>query len=286
MPSTLLSLLVAIYVLIPGYCYYAVRRRAIPTRRVSTIVEAADVMAVAMITNTLTLIAYGIMQSVPWIREHSPSVVHLLRDPGEYLLHSNSRLAYVGVWALGLLIGSSILATAFALNAHPTKKTTKTTKAGLVQRLQKRYPARVTDASVWDRYFYSETPEDHMVYLECYLHDESYVAGTLARYNPDINDSPDRDLVQSDPLSVIKADRSQLTEPGCDQHVILPARDIKRIIVTYVNSDTIGTELERDFENETTGQNPIETKQARNLEDDLKTTDQDAILKIANNTEA
>jgi len=27
MPSTLIGLIIAVYILIPGYCYYAVRRR-------------------------------------------------------------------------------------------------------------------------------------------------------------------------------------------------------------------------------------------------------------------
>lgn len=240
-------------------------------------------MAVAMITNTLTLIAYGITQSVPWISEHSPNVVHLLRDPNEYLLHSNSRLAYVGGWALGLLIGSSVLALTIALKIHPPKKTPKT---GLAQKLQKRYPARVIDESAWDRYFYSEAPEDSKVYLECYLHDESYVAGTLAWYNSDIDESPDRNLALGNPLSVIKADRSRLVEPGYDQRVILSARDIQQIIVTYVNPDTIETELKRDFENETASQNPIEAEQEHNHVGNLKTTDQDSALNTANDIEA
>ena len=86
MPSTLSGLLIFVYVLIPGYCYYAARRRLTPTRRVTTIVDAANVIFVAMVTNAVMLVIFGVTQVVPWIREHSPSAVHLLRDSSEYLL--------------------------------------------------------------------------------------------------------------------------------------------------------------------------------------------------------
>ena len=51
MPSTLVGLLVAVYVLIPGYCYYAVRRRTVPTRPLSTAVEGANLLVVAMVAS-------------------------------------------------------------------------------------------------------------------------------------------------------------------------------------------------------------------------------------------
>ena len=48
MPSTLVGLLVAVYVLIPGYCYHAARRRTVPTRPVSTVIEGANLLVVAL----------------------------------------------------------------------------------------------------------------------------------------------------------------------------------------------------------------------------------------------
>ena len=91
MPSTLVGLLAAVYVLIPGYCYYAVRRRTVPTRPVSTVIEGANLLVVAMVANALMLALYGALQAVPWIRVHSSSIVHLLRDAEGYLLQSNAR---------------------------------------------------------------------------------------------------------------------------------------------------------------------------------------------------
>ena len=122
MPSTLIGLLVAVYALIPGYCYYAVRRRSVPTRPVSTVVEGANLLVVAVVTNTVTLALYGVLQWVPWFGDHSPSIVAILRDARGYLLESNARLAYVGVWAMGVLAVSSVLAVAFAHRLWPIRR--------------------------------------------------------------------------------------------------------------------------------------------------------------------
>ena len=107
MPSTLAGLLVAIYLLIPGYCHYVVRRRTVPTRPLSTAVEGANLVIVAMVANATTLGLYGISQTVPWIRTHSPDIVEILRETDNYLLESNSRLAYVGAWAWLLIVVAS-----------------------------------------------------------------------------------------------------------------------------------------------------------------------------------
>lgn len=114
MPSTLAGLFVAIYLLIPGYCYYLVCRRTVPTRPLSTAVEGAGLVLVAVVANTLTLAIYGISQTVPWVRNHSPNVVPLLSDTSGYLLESNSRLASVTVWAVALLAVASGLTAACA----------------------------------------------------------------------------------------------------------------------------------------------------------------------------
>ena len=119
MPSTLIGLLVAVYALIPGYCYYAVRRRTFPTRPVSTVVEGANLLVVAVVANTASLALYGVLQWVPWFGDHSPSIVEILRDTRGYLLESNARVAYVGVWAMGVLTASSVLAVAFAHRVWP-----------------------------------------------------------------------------------------------------------------------------------------------------------------------
>ena len=242
MPSTLLGLLIFVYILIPGYCYYAVRKRLTPIRRVTTIIDAAYVLFVAMVTNASMLMVYGILKAIPWFREHSPSTIDLARDSKQYLLQDDTRLAYVSIWAAALLLGSSALAILLAVRSVTN---IQTQRRGLVGRLWERYPARVIDKSVWDYYFHHMAPDDGEVYLECYLHDNSYAAGVLAWYNTDIDDSPDRDLVLTSPLTVTSAGGAELVQPSFGQNTILSARDIRTIIVTYVSRTAIEAELAR-----------------------------------------
>ena len=98
MPSTLLGLLIAVYVLIPGYCYHAVRRRTVPTRPVSTVIEGANLLVVAMVANASMLALYGALQAVPWIRGHSPSIVHLLSVPPAHTSHSSNCMMCAWCW--------------------------------------------------------------------------------------------------------------------------------------------------------------------------------------------
>lgn len=242
MPSTLLGLLIFVYVLIPGYCYYAVRKRLTPIRRVTSIVDAANVLFVAMVTNALMLMVYGILKAIPWIRERSPSTVDLVRDSKQYLLQDDSRLAYLSIWAATLLLGSTVLAVLFAVRSVPNAKTQR---VGVIGKLWERYPTRVIDVSVWDYYFHHLAPDDSIIYLECHLHDNSYAAGVLAWYNTDIDDSPDRDLVLARPLTVINAVGSERVQDVFEQLIVLSARDIRMIIVTYVARDVVEAEQRR-----------------------------------------
>lgn len=227
MPSTLIGLLVAVYALIPGYCYYAVRRRTFPTRPVSTVVEGANLLVVAVVANTASLALYGVLQWVPWFGDHSPSIVEILRDTRGYLLQSNARVAYVGVWAMGVLAVSSVLAVAFAHRVWP------------IGQLAARFAPALSDESVWHRYFELEKPKDTdtYVFLECHLVDGSYVAGPLVWYNTDIEDHPDRELVLGQPLVILGSDGEPVS-PSRNSQAILSAREIRRILVTHVVDPT------------------------------------------------
>ena len=229
MPSTLVGLLVAVYLLIPGYCYYATRRRTVPTRPVSTVIEGANLLVVALVTNTSMLVIYVALQWVPWIRGHSPSIVDLLRDAEGYLLQSNARLAWVGGWSVALLAGASALAVAFAYRLWP------------IEPFLNRFAPALSDESVWHRYFFIGAPKDSYVYLECHLTDGSYVAGPLVWYNTDLEDSPDRDLVIGQPLTLLGPD-GEPTEGSPGAQAILSAREIGQILVTYVDRSTIDLE--------------------------------------------
>lgn len=59
------------------------------------------------------------------------------------------------------------------------------------------------------------------------------MAGPLVWYNTDLEDHPDRELVLGQPLTVLGSAGEPLTpSPNCQ--AILSAREIRRILVTYV----------------------------------------------------
>ena len=122
----------------------------------------------AMLVNAAALALYGFAQTVPFVRDHSPSIVQILRETESYLLESNSRLAYVGTWAAALLAVSSGLVVAIAYRAWPNKL------------LAKLFAKSLSDESVWHRYFFVEQPNDTYVYLECYLTDGRQTTDPLA----------------------------------------------------------------------------------------------------------
>ena len=253
MPSTLAGLLVAIYLLIPGYCYYVVRRRTVPTRPLSTAVEGVNLVVVAMLANAVTLALYGLAQAVPFVRDHSPSIVQILRGTESYLLESDSRLAYVGTWAAVLLAIASGLAVAIAYRAWPMSLLAKlfgkslsdesvAYRAWPMSLLAKLFGKSLSDESVWHRFFFTEQPEKTYIYLECYLTDGSHTAGTLVWYNTDLQDHPDRELVLKDPITTV----GPSGEPSgrSDTLAILSAREICQIIVTYVREPALDSDSE------------------------------------------
>ena len=105
----------------------------------------------------------------------------------------------------------------------------------------KRFAPALSDESVWHRYFFIGAPKDSYVYLECHLTDGSYVAGPLVWYNTDLEDSPDRDLVIGQPLTLLGPD-GESTEGSPGAQAILSAREIRQILVTYVDRSTIDLE--------------------------------------------
>ena len=113
--------------------------------------------------------------------------------------------------------------------------------SGPIEPFLKRFAPALSDESVWHRYFFIGAPKDSYVYLECHLTDGGYVAGPLVWYNTDLEDSPDRDLVIGQPLTLLGPD-GEPTQGSPGAQAILSAREIRQIVVTYVDRSTIDLE--------------------------------------------
>ena len=145
-----------------------------------------------------------------------------------------------------LLAGASALAMALAFRLWP------------IEPLLKRFAPALSDESVWHRYFFIRAPKDSYVYLECHLNDGSYVAGPLVWYNTDLEDSPDRDLVIGQPLTLLGPDGEPI-EGSLGAQAILSAREIRQILVTYVDRSTIDVEEGRSSGLTPGGSEPLGT---------------------------
>ena len=225
MPGSLTGLLVAIVVLIPGYLRYALRKRIFSTRRLPRAMEAAGVIVVATVANTTVLVIYGLLRMLPFIREHSPSPSELIRDPAGYILLSDSRLAWVVAWIIGLLILASLLSAVFTIRPWPLKY------------LSRFLAPTIAETSGWYQVFMAGVPKDSSVaYVICELLDGSYVSGDLAWFNTDPEEGPDRDIVLAPPFSIHNADGNTFESPDADDlhRVVVSARDIRRIYVSYI----------------------------------------------------
>ena len=225
MPGSLTGLLIAIVVLIPGYLRYALRKRIFPTRRLPRAMEAAGVIVVATVANATALVIYGLLRISPTIREHSPSPTELIRDPAGYILLSDSRLAWVAAWTIGLLLLASALSAVFTLRPWPLKH--------LGQVLS---PA-IAETSGWYHVFVAGVPAKSSVsFVICELLDGTNVSGDLAWFNTDPDEGPDRDIVLAPPFAIRWADGNSFQSQSEDglHRIVVSARDIRRIYVSYI----------------------------------------------------
>lgn len=222
MLDPLSGLSIAVVLLIPGYVHYATRRKRVPVKTLSRAMEGMGLIVVAAVANTVTLGFMTGLAQLPPVRGHAPDLAHLVRDPRGYVLLDNSRLLYVAGWTVVFVILASGLAAAFAYRIGPLKY------------LSRQLAPALGEFTAWYHAFEDNVPEDYdRIFLICELTDGGYAAGDLAWYSTQPEASPDRDLVLAAPLQVRKPDQAE-QEVLHEGRLILSARDIRRIYVTYI----------------------------------------------------
>lgn len=214
MPTTLVGLLIFISLLLPGFVSYVHRRALAPTRAVSSLVELVTLATVSIVTDLATLGLFGLIRL---------ALPHGTPDVGR-LLASRTRQAYLIAhfpvimgWAAAFMAVSSALAYLSSTN-----------------RARRYIPGTpvMIEASSWYHLF--EARPDKYVYLGCDLRDGTYIAGALEWYNTDVAETENRDLVLSPPL--LRAVEGQRSPVDDFERVVVSARDISRMYVTYVDT--------------------------------------------------
>jgi hypothetical protein len=224
-PTTLVGLLIFLGFLTPGFLHYIQRRAQVPDRPLSPLLETATLTTISLLTNVLTLGAFGLVRAI--IPSHTPDVGRLL---GSKLtrygkpIASGSRyvdgnLPYVLGWAAGILVVSCVLAIVLARSER------------LRRLVLFRFTPVIYQVSAWYHVF-EQVPAGKYVYVGCELTDGAYVGGRLAWYSSETVEAGDRSLVLAPPLTRRIGD-DESTQVTDVERMIVSARDIVRMEVSY-----------------------------------------------------
>jgi hypothetical protein len=243
-PASLAGLLFFTVMLWPGLTYTTIRERMKPMIRRSPFREALDVISVSLLT--ALVVAMIVVVSHLLMPRFTPQPNELLFDTQRYV---EEELTLVGAWAVVALVLSQGFAAILAL--------------GLLGRLflpvfrrRRDYAGLAiheSQLSAWWIAFTQYPVAEAIPYVGCQLSDGSYVSGLLHSYSRDWEDLPDRDLVLLGPIQFRPAKANQVAVLEGVGMVVVSARNIVMITVTYqpaeavpnVNSASVATEAAR-----------------------------------------
>ncbi|MFI8535681.1 DUF6338 family protein [Streptomyces aquilus] len=219
MPSTLAGLVLFVALLVPGYAYQRRRARAVPEREHTAFTETLSVVFVSVIVDWVVLAAFAFLAH--FLPRATLDPARLLDDPNRYT--ADHFLAVV-LWSAAFLAVAALLGHALA--ARPPHRPGR--RLGEAQQ------------SAWWLAFH-EHP-DATVHVGCILHDGSYVAGILHSYSRASAEHGDRDLTLRGEITYRTArGRVAAALPNVNL-VVLSARDIAVLTVTYVRPQPVAAE--------------------------------------------
>lgn len=215
MPSTLVGLLIFIGLLVPGFVHHTWRRRTVPLRPDSPLLETASLVTISLVADLTALALFGIAR---WVR---PSA---FLDPADFLAAPRQffidNLGAASRTALGLLILATLVALLIAARVPPLRW------------LSARFDPAIVDVPAWYEVF--EALDDKYVHVGCSMKGGGYISGVLAWYSTDTDETDNRSLVLAPPFRRLEADGSvDVSRVG---RIILAARDIDVMEVTYLES--------------------------------------------------
>jgi hypothetical protein len=228
MPTTLTGLLLFVVMLLPGFAYVVGKERNGTERRQSPFRETVAIVTASITCELIVLVAFAIVR-VRW-PSATPDVGALVRHGGAYL---RGNYAAVAAWGTGMLV----LAVAIAYTA------TMSAVRRLGRWLTGPYPHDSTVSAWWILFDRWAGPRDAEAI--CILDDGSLIRGTVYSFNMSADDSPDRDLILTEPI--------RYRPPGGDEAhdydvgaVCVAARRISTMFVNYSDAEGITSSEEED----------------------------------------
>jgi Family of unknown function (DUF6338) len=235
MPSTLTGLLLFLVLLLPGFAYAVGKERNGVSAGLTPFRETAAVVAASVTSEIVVLAMFGIIRAIrPSI---TPDVGALVRDGGRYLRgtqDSSGHYAQVAIWASGMLAGAVLLAYLASLPAIRSR-------AG---KALGPYPHDSTVSGWWILFEKWEAGRD--ITVGCILEDGSFVEGAVGSISRVPDDSPDRDLILTQPIRYRPpgADGPEAPAYECGA-VCISASRIVAMFISYTDPDQAGNEPEQ-----------------------------------------
>jgi hypothetical protein len=211
-PSSLTGLVLFVLLLAPGFVFAAQRERRTPRRRRSTFGETVLLGLTSFLCDVAALLVFAVLRTT--IPDHTPDVGRLVREGRDYF---DANFAYIAWWALGLL--ALACAFGFVLGRWPP-------------RFAPIFANDITFTSAWWDLF--EQYPDSTVYVGCELNDGSYLGGELFTYNSDEEETADRELALSAPITYRAAETDEPVELEDVGAVSVSAGQIKFMTVSYL----------------------------------------------------
>jgi Family of unknown function (DUF6338) len=217
MPDTLLSLAVLILLLVPGVVFVIQVDNRRPTRDLSALRELVSIAAVGALCDFTVLVIFGILRA--FLPAQTPNVGSIAQFGFSYI---KFHLVSDSVWLAGMLVASCLLA--YILGRFWPGV------AGAVA------AGHITFTSAWWELFRANP--DSKIYVGCQLQDDSYIAGYLWRYSTETDETADRELALTAPITYSLAgspdSRRTLENVGA---VSIKASQMKFLTVSYLPLD-------------------------------------------------
>ena len=189
---TLTGLLLFVVMLLPGFTYLVGKERRGTERHLSTFRETVAIVSASVISEVIVLSIFAVIRAL-W-PSRTPNVGALLGQGNLYLLGNKSHKGHYqifAIWALVLLLASMLIAY---LATIPRLRR-------IGGRLAGAFPHESAVSSWW--ILFEQWKKARRIEVICILDDGSSIRGQLGSFNTSADDSPDRDLVLTDPLYYI-----------------------------------------------------------------------------------
>jgi hypothetical protein len=222
MPTTLTGLLLFVVILLPGFAYLVGKERHGTERRLSPFRETVAIVSASIISEVIVLAIFAVIR-VLW-PARTPNIGALLSQGSVYLFGDKSHHGhYQGFAILGILLLAGATLIAYLATVPRLRRVGKWFTGP--------YPHESTVSAWW--ILFESWKRDSNIEVGCVLGNSSSIRGQFGSFNISADDSPDRDLILTDPIYYSPAARSAEIRYDASA-VAIAARSIVAMFVTYI----------------------------------------------------